>query len=706
MDEVTGWIFDVYEHPEDGIVLWVIADSGERLRLRMEFPITFYVAGDFKLLRAAWVYLKGRAQLARTRRRDLFLGERDVMQVRFTNDPKLIHELQIQFPSLDYYDADIPITLRFAAQTNVHLLGRCRLTLNRKRILSIQPLDSPWQLSPEPIPLRVMEITPNVDPAFRPPSRLKIKMERGEYFLNLEPLRPFLISLQSDLRRFDPDLLLTDHGDGWLLPKLMELSKEAGLPLDLNRDRERELQTKKAGSYFAYGQTIHRGAQSHLFGRWHIDCRNAMMFNEYGLEGVLEQARVTNMGVQEMARKSPGAGITAMQMTTALRTGVMIPLHKQEAEGKKTLAGLIHADKGGLIYQPIIGVHRDVAQIDFTSMYPSIMVHHNVSPETMGKENAEQGLIPQTLQPLLEKRLQLKELLTELDERDCQFKVMKQRSAALKWLLVVCFGYLGYKNARFGKIESHEMVTAISRELMLQAKEVAEDLGFTVLHMYVDSLFVQKEGSKEKQDFEPLLHAITTQTKIPIMMEGVYRWVCFPPSRRDARISVPNRYFGVLNNGEVKYRGIEARRRDVPLWVKKIQLEVLNRLAKAKSVEEVPEYLPEVHTLVAQAKRDLHNGHVPLEELVITQSLSRAVEGYTSPSPSARAALQLQAAGNPVAPGQFIRFVFVRGRERVRVWELGLDARMVDVKRYSTMLDRAVSVLVGGFVKEEVGLGI
>jgi DNA polymerase-2 len=51
-------------------------------------------------------------------------------------------------------------------------------------------------------------------------------------------------------------------------------------------------------------------------------------------------------------------------------------------------------------------------------------------------------------------------------------------------LLVVCFGYLGYKNARFGKIESHEAVTAISRELMMQAKEVAKDMGFEVLHMY------------------------------------------------------------------------------------------------------------------------------------------------------------------------------------------------------------------------------
>jgi DNA polymerase-2 len=543
-----------------------------------------------------------------------------------------------------------------------------------------------------------MELSPDTDPAFRAPTRLKVKTGRGEYCISLEPERPFLISLQADLRHFDPDLILTDHGDGWLMPKLADI--------EINRDPERATQIRKANSYFAYGQTIHRGAQSHLFGRWHIDRRNAMMFNEYGLEGVMEQSRVTGIGVQEMARKSPGAGITAMQMLTAIRTGVMIPLRKQQAEGSKTLADLIRADKGGLIYQPTLGVHRDVAQIDFASMYPSIMVHHNVSPETLGKEDSKQGLIPQTLQPLLEKRLKLKELLTNMDERDCQVKVMKQRAAALKWLLVVCFGYLGYKNARFGKIESHEAVTAISRELMLQAKEVAEELGYEVLHMYVDSLFVQKDGLKEKQDFEPLLQAITEQTKIPIMMEGVYRWVCFPPSRRDARISVPNRYFGVLTNGEVKYRGIEARRRDIPFWVKKIQLEVLNCLAKAKSLDEVPDYLPRVKEIVIQAKRDLRNGHVSLDELVVMQSLSRAVERYTSPSPAARAAKQLQATGREVAPGQFMRFIFVCGEERIRVWELGVDTRTVDIKRYCAMLDRAVAGLTGEFTKEEVGLGI
>ena len=72
----------------------------------------------------------------------------------------------------------------------------------------------------------------------------------------------------------------------------------------------------------------------------------------------------------------------------------------------------------------------------------------------------------------------------------------RTRSArtALKWMLVTCFGYLGYKNARFGRIEAHEAVTAYGRDKLLTAKEIFEAAGFTVLHGLTDCLWVQKPG--------------------------------------------------------------------------------------------------------------------------------------------------------------------------------------------------------------------
>lgn len=697
MAQITGWLIDLYPD-ETGLALWLLGDDDARHKLHIDFPVTFYAAGAFQSLRQAWRFLQSRnVSLARKTRRDLFSGERAVLAVTVHTPaalPGLFSELSREFPALDYYDADIPLPLRFAARTGVSLLGRCRLDLNDNHVAAIEALDDPWHLDPEPLPLRVLELSPEVDPAFRPPRQVRVRHGRVDYCLDVEPLRAFEIALAGILRQFDPDLILTDYGDTWLLPMLT---------LNPNRDPNCQVLTRKAESYFSYGQVVHRGGQVHLFGRWHIDRKNAMLFNEYGLEGVLEQARVSGLGVQEMARKSPGAGITAMQMLTALRTGVLVPVVKQQAESAKTLDELIRADKGGMIYQPLIGLHEHVAQIDFASMYPSIIVNCNISPENAGRKRgagvSKDGLIPQTLRPLLEKRLALKRWIAELDPRDCRVGTLKARSAALKWLLVVCFGYLGYKNARFGRIESHEAVTGISRELLLQAKEVAEAMGFLVIHMYIDCLFVQKPGCKAASDFAPLLSAVEKQTGIPIALEGVYRWVAFLSSRRDKRIPVPNRYFGVFSDGEIKYRGIELRRHDTPPWVAKTQLAILQCLAQAKTLDQARGFLPQAQAIAEQVRRDLRAGRVPPEELVVSQRLSRTVDEYKSPPPAARAARQWLEAGKSVAAGQVMRFVYTRGHPGV--WAVGcgeLDGRTVDVGRYLTLLNRAVGTVMDIFV--------
>ncbi|NIM48248.1 MAG: DNA polymerase I, partial [Gemmatimonadales bacterium] len=69
---------------------------------------------------------------------------------------------------------------------------------------------------------------------------------------------------------------------------------------------------------------------------------------------------------------------------TALRRGVMVPWQKRQPETLKTGLDLLLADKGGLVYTPIAGLHEHVAELDFSAMYPSIMVHFNISPETVG----------------------------------------------------------------------------------------------------------------------------------------------------------------------------------------------------------------------------------------------------------------------------------------------------------------------------------
>ena len=258
--------------------------------------------------------------------------------------------------------------------------------------------------------------------------------------------------LKSTINKFDPDILLTDFGDTWLLEDLLERVNNDSQQLPLSRDPGRSIRTVREKTYFSYGQIVYRGQQIHLFGRIHIDRKNAMMWGDYELEGVLENARVTALPIQTAARVSPGSGISCMQMITALRTGVLVPWHKQQVEQPRPMLDMIHADFGGLVYQPTIGLHKNVGAIDFVSMYPAVMVRCNISPEKQAISLSDPlpedpGLVPQTLAPLLRKRVLLKQRIPSLPAWDPHRKWYKARAAAQKWLLVVCFGYLGYKNA-------------------------------------------------------------------------------------------------------------------------------------------------------------------------------------------------------------------------------------------------------------------
>jgi DNA polymerase-2 len=329
--------------------------------------------------------------------------------------------------------------------------------------------------------------------------------------------------------------------------------------------------------------------------------------------------------------------------------------------------------------------------------------------------------VPQTLAPLLEKRLVLKARLAGMPVWHPQRKAYQARASAHKWLLVTCFGYLGYKNARFGRIEAHEAVTAYGREALLRGKEAAEDLGFTVLHLYVDGMWVSlpdipgvtSRAQAGVADFQPILDEIAERTGLPIALEGIYRWLAFLPSRVDSRVPVANRYFGVFQDGSVKVRGIAARRRDTPPFIAHMQMEMLAELAHVSASTPVNTRLPRILALLRRKLAALRCGQVPLDRLLVAQKLSRELSEFRTPSPVARAAAQLQAIGKITSPGERVRFLYTRGEPGsgnhpknptttgagVRAWNLPQppDPAEIDVARYSELLLRAAAEILEPF---------
>ena len=227
----------------------------------------------------------------------------------------------------------------------------------------------------------------------------------------------------------------------------------------------------------------------------------------------------------------------------------------------------------------------------------------------------------------------------------------------------------------------------------MRAKEAAEEMGFEVLHMYVDGLWVRKPGCRQPEDFTPLLEEIASRTHLPVGLDGVFRWVAFLPSRVDARVPVPNRYFGMYQDGSFKVRGVDVRRRDTPEFIGDVQMEILSLLGKAKEASELQAQVPQAMALLRQRVRQLKAGKVALDRLLVAQKLSRELAAYKDPSPAARAAEQLEAIGKPVRPGQRVRFLLLRGHRNVHAWNLPTrpDPRELDHARYVELLIRAAS---------------
>jgi DNA polymerase-2 len=269
----------------------------------------------------------------------------------------------------------------------------------------------------------------------------------------------------------------------------------------------------------------------------------------------------------------------------------------------------------------------------------------------------------------------------------------KERQNALKWMLVTCFGYLGYKNARFGRIEAHEAVTAYGRDKLLTAKEICEAAGYRVLHGLTDCLWVKKPGVN-RAELEALCREISRATGVKLALEGMYRWIVFLAARQDPQRPVATRYFGVFEDGSLKVRGLICRRRDTPRFVRRAQEALLERLAAAAGPEDLAALGPELEEMAEDFRRRLREGDLKPQDLVITRVLSQPVAEYRVDTATALAARQLQAAGINLVPGEKVRYVQLERKgpkeTRVRAAPFLDTLDGYDTGHYLELLDRAM----------------
>jgi DNA polymerase I len=477
------------------------------------------------------------------------------------------------------------------------------------------------------------------------------------------PTKNVLSDLFVLITSINPDVILMPDADTWM-PRIQKEAQKYRLAMPFSRNgKYRQMDSR---SYWSYGRMEHKESALIPDGRILIDTEQSFVYQEGGLEGVLMAARLSGLSPNLASRFTPGTLISSYEVYEAVKQGIAVPFRKSDPEMIRHISQLQAADRGGMMFQPVPGIFENVEEIDFTSLYPSIIVNYNLSPETI--EHPERaGFLPAVLNPLLELRLTTK----RLKKTDPRFAGI---DSILKWMLVTCFGYTGYKNAKFGRIEVHEGITGRSRDILIRTKDIAEELGFTVLHGIVDCLWVQGNPvALLKQSVES---GIGIATEIEH-----FNWIVFQPMNDG--FGAYNRYFGRLADGSVKVRGIAARRHDTPEFVRSMQSRMLEVMAGAAGIAELEERKEEIKNIFRETVTCLPAADP--KAMVINRRISRLTYAHRCIEGAAIHAYRKQGAG--IAPGMKIRYVVTDARRYLV--EPEWNATAFDLHYYRNLLEKA-----------------
>ena len=749
----SGWLFDIYPLA-DKMVVWIKQENGSTTRLEDNWSHSIYVVASRVVLKSFITDIKEKCndsifRLIReckfTHRYEKIIDnmKRDVLKLTLSDSnraldlAKYIEKIGAKFGKLRVYNADLPPAQAYLYEHDLFPLVFCKVTVQSsnksKSKLNWENKDNVWSTHYKVPEFKIIHMSVKQKKASAIPrysdriSSISITYEDSKSFeIQAESEADVMNNLLYEVAKLDPDFIFTDDGDSFTFPYLIYRAEQQHAmlydSLTISRDSiPLRKPTREGTSYFSYGRVYFKPTTIKLYGRIHMDKSNSFVWNESGLQGLYEIARICRMPLHTASRASIGKCLSSLQFYYASKKDILIPWKPFIAEHFKTLSELFIADRGGFIFEPKIGVHEKVAEFDFESLYPNIMEKYNLSAETIQcncckryspshSDNSKLivpeldhhicqkriGIVPTSLKIVLEKRARYRRLKNDKSIPTDIRKIYDARYSALKWILVTSFGYLGFNNAKFGRIDAHIAVCAFDRKILLDTTKIAEQNGFRVLHGIVDSVWLQKKRKHvgEQTEYSKLKELIETKTSFKVSFEGMYKWIVFVHSKTDGNLPVSNRYFGVFEDGSLKIRGIETRRHDTPYLFSKCQNEMLQIMATGNTISEVKALMPKIKDIFYNYVHLLKQRIVPFEELIFTKRLSKNSNEYEIGNTVENNSMQqlLEQEGKSIRAGEILKYVLTsdyyrkQSRRRAIPIELINDKSNYSVRRYTELL--------------------
>jgi len=541
-------------------------------------------------------------------------------------------------------------------------------------------------------------------------------------------------------------LLITYNGDGFDLPYLYNRASRLGIdrqknPLYMMRDSATltdgvhldlyRTMSNRAFQIYAFGQKYSdfslNSVSKGLLGEEKIDygvelndltlyqtgkyCQNDARLtynltafnNDLLMNLLIVISRIARMPIDDISRMGVSQWIRSLLYYEHRQNGILIP-RRQELDNKSSnvINEAVIKDKkfrGGLVVEPVEGIHFDVTVMDFASLYPSIIKVKNLSYETVrcSHDTCKKNTIPQTNHWVCTKKNGLTSVLigSLRDLRVNYYKNMAKKdtltveekqlftvvSQALKVILNASYGVMGAEIFPLYFLPAAEATTATGRHIIMDTIDKCKESGIDVLYGDTDSLFVKKPTSKQ---IENIITKAKMDHNVELEIEKEYRYVVLSGRKKN--------YLGVTKNGKVDVKGLTGKKSHTPPFIKTLFYELLDILSEIKTVEEFDRAKNKISDKIAECARKVQAKEIPLKDLAFNVNLSKAPKEYTKTVPQhIRAAKQLESI-REIKKGDKISYVKILNKPGVRPIEMARKSE-IDTSKYMEFMERTLDQL-------------
>ncbi len=380
---------------------------------------------------------------------------------------------------------------------------------------------------------------------------------------------------------------------------------------------------------------------------------------------IMEIADLVKREVNDVAKASSASLIEALILKESKKYNILVPRLPTEEE---YLQRMKHSYIGGFVRSPLPGLHENIAVLDFSSLHPTLIISHNISPETLDcghdecKKNMaptkhyfctkKKGFIPAVIENLFYTRMKYKKKMKELKGTK-EYEKYYDKSWAYKIFLNSFYGYLGYPRSRFYCRECAAAVTGWSKKYIEEVGKEAEKEGYKILYGDTDSEFLIMPKNKTKKDVLEFVKKINS--KLPGVMnlelENIYKRGIFVT--KDTGETAKKRYALIDEKGELKIVGLEYVRRDWAKIARDTQKKVIEAVLKDGSPEKALQ-------IIRKTIDYLKKGKAKKEELIIMTRLIKDIKKYAAKGPHVEAAIKAQKRGKTINQGDVIEYIITK----------------------------------------------